>query len=195
MSLRLALAASLLPLFCVADVASADDHTEAQATEEVKIRDVTLAVPTTWTQKPPSNRLRLAEFDVPSGDGEETDTQVVVSFFGGGGGGIGANVTRWIGQFDADGREVSLVEGSSPQGKYTFLDLTGTMRKSVGPPFLRKYELIEDARSVAIILTVEGTGNYFLKLAGPRATVDANADALLASFGADRDSEKPLDAE
>lgn len=189
----------LVLVFCfvaTATPAAADDSAGAGAkTETVAVGDLSLAVPATWTKRPPSNRLRLAEFDVPAADGEAGATQVVISFFGGGGGGVKANVNRWIGQFDAAGREVALVEGTSPQGDYTYLSVTGTFNKPVGPPIMRRTEPLPGARSVAVILAVEGRGNYFLKLAGPADTVDLHADALLASFGADRESETEVAAE
>ncbi|MBR9800471.1 hypothetical protein GYB59_01660 [bacterium] len=40
------------------------------------------------------------------------------------------------------------------------------------------------------MLNVEGKGNYFLKLVGPKATVEAAADAFRKSFGANPESEK-----
>ena len=43
---------------------------------------------------------------------------------------------------------------------------------------------------LAVMLTVENRGNYFLKLVGPAKTVAAAEAAFRNSFGAKADSEK-----
>ena len=160
------------------------------AGEKVKIRDITLSVPKEWKQKPPSNRLRLAQFDVPAAEEGADPAELVVYSFGGDGGEISANITRWIGQFKKEGRQVKLTEGSSDQGKYVLVDIRGTYKQPIGPPILRKTKLVKDARMLAVILQVDGKGNYFLKMAGNEKTVSKQAKALRDSYGADADNEK-----
>ena len=80
-----------------------------------------------------------------------------------------------------------MTQGESKQGKYIIVDMTGTYNRSVGPPFRRQTEAVEGYRVINVMLSVtEGRGgNYFLKLSGPKATVEAVAEELRASFGGD----------
>lgn len=160
-------------------------------TEPVKLQDITLAVPKTWKQSPPANRLRLGQFEIPATKDDKDSGELVVSFFGGGGGGADANIERWIGQFQPQGREVKITRGTSKQGEYIVVDLSGTYNKPVGPPIRRKTVAMPDARMIAVILAVEGKGNYFLKFTGPKKTISANAEDIRHSFGGDAKSEKP----
>lgn len=172
--------------------ALAEDAGNAPA-RTVKVKDITLEVPAGWKQSPASNKLRLAQFDIPPVEGDKESAELVISSFGGGGGGIEANVRRWIDQFEADGRKAKLTTGKSPQGEYVLVDLQGTYKMPVGPPFLRQTKPMPGARMLSVILQVEKSGNYFLKLTGPEATVSSQADALRASFGANAKEEKPYE--
>ena len=157
-----------LPAVMAVPASAAD---EAAATSEIKVGDLTLTVPKSWKQTEPSSRLRLAQFSVPTADGEQTPTDVVVFCFGGSGGGADANIRRWIGQFDAEGRKVKVSSGKSKHGPYIFVDLDGTWKMPVGPPVLRRTKPVADARMQAVILAVEGKGIYFLRLTVSRKSV------------------------
>ncbi|QDT64507.1 hypothetical protein [Calycomorphotria hydatis] len=162
----------------------------AEEPAPVEIGDITLKVPASWESEEPSNRLRLAQFVIPSAEGVEEPTELVISFFGGGGGGIDANITRWIGQFSNEGRQVKVTKGTSDQGTYYLADLKGTYNKSIGPPFLRKTQAMPGSQMIAVILQVEGKGNYFLKLVGPAESVAPQIDKLRTAFGGDAESER-----
>ncbi|QDT37206.1 hypothetical protein [Stratiformator vulcanicus] len=157
---------------------------------EVKIQDIKLDVPESWEQQPPANRLRLAQFELPTTEGDEAKPELVISFFGGGAGGVDANIQRWIGQFAGEGRTAKVKKGSSEQGDYYLVDIAGTYNQSVGPPFLRQTKAVPGSRMIGVILQVKDTGNYFLKLTGPDESVAAAADDLRKSFGANADTEK-----
>lgn len=167
-------------------------NTAATGTREVKAGPLTLNVPDSWRQEPPSNRLRLAQFAIPAAEGDEEGAELVLS--GPFGGSAQANIQRWIGQFDADGRELKTTQGETEQGKYILVDLTGTYNKSIGPPIRRQTKPIPGSRMLAIMLMSKG-GNFFFKLAGPERTVTDAAAGLRASFGADaeKESEYTLD--
>lgn len=170
--------------------AGADD--KKSETREVKIDDIALIVPSHWKEQEPSSRLRKAQFEIPQVEGDSDPAELVVSFFEGSGGGIDANVQRWVNQFQSKERTAKLTEGTSKQGKYAFAEIAGTYNKPVGPPIRQQTKPMPGARMLGVILTVEGKGNYFLKLTGPEKTVAAAADAFRASFGADAKSEKEL---
>lgn len=172
---------------------AADDKTDDSAgkTREVKVESITLKISADWKQQPPANRLRLAQFDIPNAEGDEQPTEMVVSYFGGAGGGVDANITRWIGLFLTEGRKATVSKGTCKQGPYYFVDLRGTYKMPIGPPIQGKTQEMPNSRMLGVIL--EHEGNYFLKLAGPEKTVSAQEDALRASIGGDKKSEKPYE--
>ncbi|MCA9017301.1 MAG: hypothetical protein KDA77_18365 [Planctomycetaceae bacterium] len=183
------LALSLAIYACTVEAADKDEKTN-----EVKIQDITLKVPANWKSSPPSNNLRLAQFEIPAVEGDKEPAELVISSFGGTGGGVSANITRWIGQFAAGkDRVVKVTQGDSKDGKYVFADISGTYNKSIGPPFLRKTEAVPDSRMLGVILAVEGKAYYFLKLTGPKKTVSSIVDEFRASFGANAKDEKPFE--
>ncbi|MFQ5732989.1 MAG: hypothetical protein ACE5KM_13695 [Planctomycetaceae bacterium] len=173
-------------------VVSADKTAEPK-TREVKVDALKLTVPVAWKQMKPSNRLRKAQFEVPAVKGDAGNVDLVIYEFSGGGGGVGANITRWIKQFQAKGRKAKITRGEAPQGRYVFVDITGTYNKPIGPPIRRMTKALPDARMLAVILVVTKARKvYYLKFAGGAKTVSANAAAIRASFGADASKEKEL---
>ena len=157
---------------------------------EVKAGDITLTVPATWKSSKPTNRLRLAQFTIPAVGGDTDPGELVIYFFGGSGGGIDANLQRWIDSFQPKGRIVRTLEGTSKQGKYVLVDVKGTYNKPVGPPVQRQTKPAPGSRMLAVVLNVEGKGNYFLKLTGEEKTITAINKVLRTSFGASIDKEK-----
>ncbi|MEX0704579.1 MAG: hypothetical protein WD069_20940 [Planctomycetales bacterium] len=161
---------------------------EDVVTKQVKVQDVTLTVPDSWRQTEPASRLRLAQFEVPPVMGDKEQTELVVFSFPGGGGGVDENIQRWVDQFEAEGREVKLTQAKSPQGEYYFADIQGTYQMPVGPPIQRQTKRLEGARMFGLILKTD-KGVYYLRMAGPRYTVSAQADALRKAIGASQGEE------
>jgi gluconolactonase len=157
---------------------------------KVKAGDITLTLPASWKSSKPTSRLRLAQFTIPAVGGDKEPAELVVYFFGGSGGGVDANLQRWINQFQAKGRVVRTMEGMSKQGKYVLADVRGTYNKPIGPPVQRQTKLTPGSRMLAVVLHVEGKGNYFLKLTGSEKTITAVNKVLRTSFGASIDKEK-----
>ncbi|QDT31870.1 hypothetical protein [Thalassoglobus polymorphus] len=172
-----------------------DAAKEAKTVEtvEVKASDLTLAIPKTWKQQQPSNNLRLAQFVVPAAKEGGEPAELVIS--GPFGGSAAQNIQRWIGQFRQEGRQIKMTQGESKHGKYILVDLTGTYNRSIGPPFQRKSEAVENYRVINVMLAApEGrTGSYFLKLTGEKATVEAAEEQIRAVFGANMKDEKPYE--
>lgn len=171
-------------------IAAADDQKADAKTTKVTAGDITLNIPEAWKKKEkPSSQLRAAEIEVPAAKDDKDNGEIVVFYFGpGGAGGIDANVTRWIGQFEEDGRKVRSFTGKSDQGKYTLVDLTGTYKKPIGPPIQMKSETKTGWRMIGVILETE-KGPYFLKLDGPAKTIAAVEADYRKSFGGDAKSE------
>jgi len=159
--------------------------------KEAKVGDLSLKTTANSKRSEPTSRLRLAQFEIPEAEGDKEPAELAIFSFGAGGG-VQANIDRWVSQFYADGRNSKVASGTSDVGRYVIVDVTGTYKKPVGPPVLRKTEAMKDARMLAVILAVEGKGNYFLKMTGGNATVSAAAKDFRSSFGGDAAKEKAL---
>ena len=175
----LALSASLV---CTIS-ALADDA----KTVEVAVESITLKVPGDWKQEKPTSSLRKAQFSIPAAEGDKENAELAI--FPPLGGTPEANIVRWIGQFQDDGREAKMTQGESAQGKYIFVDVKGTYKKPIGPPVAQKSEPAPGYRMYGVIFTANEGGNYFFKLTGPDKTVEAQKDALRTSFGGKAEGE------
>jgi len=161
----------------------ADDETT-----EFKAQGLVLQIPKTWKEKPASNNLRLAQFEIPAVEGDLEPAELVV--FPPFGGTISENIKRWVGQFQNEGLRADFTKGKVAQGTYVLADLSGTFNKPDGPPIMRKTKPAPDYRMLSVMLTTEKEGNYFLKLTGPEKTVKAATEAFRKSFGADSTKEE-----
>jgi hypothetical protein len=185
MPLRLMFAFAVSLSFCSALVAD-----EAK-TVEVKAGELKLTVPEKWESKPPSNNLRLAQFNVAAAEGDSAGAEVVV--FPPFGGSNAQNIQRWVGQFDSEGREMKMFQGKVEQGEYIVVELKGTYKKPIGPPIQQKTEATPGSKMLAVIFKSKAGGNYFLRLTGPEKTVDAAAPAFRSSFGGDAAKEEKFE--
>ena len=177
----------LLALALMPALVAADD--KAVTTKPAKAGDLEIAVPEGWKKKQPKSQMRLVEYEVPAREGDKTPGEFVILHFGGQGGGLEDNITRWVGQTEPEGRKVKLLTGKCPQGEYTMVDVTGTYKKSVGPPVLQKTQRMEGWRVINVYLNCEG-GPYFFKIDGPAKTVESELAGLRATFGGDAKTEK-----
>jgi len=189
-----------LATLTVSIVAQADDKTGDKPARKTEIKTVEveikgglkLNVPETWKQSKPSSRLRLAQFTIPKLKGDAEDGELALFNFGAGGG-AKANIDRWVGQFQANEREVKVKEGALETGRYFFVEISGTYNKPIGPPIARQTKAAPGSRMLGVILGIEDKGIYFFKMTGPDKTVAAQASALKKSFGADAKKEKEVD--
>lgn len=184
----------VLPMLTAAVTAEDAAKPAAPALEmvEVEAGDLKLSVPKIWRQEQPSNKLRLAQFSIRGTGGDQDSSEFVVSPPVGGT--REANVTRWIDQFQKEGREVVMSVGKCPQGEYLYIEISGTYKLPVGPLFARKFEDTPGYRMHGLILSAtkdgQPAGNYYLKLVGPLNTVKAYSDSFRASVGADKATEE-----
>ncbi len=160
---------------------------------DVKVNDITLSVPKIWKKTEVTSSMRKGQFTVPAAEGEKVAGELVIFHFGAGGaGGVAANVNRWISQFAEEGRSQKAFQGTSREGRYMLLDVTGTYNKPVGAPRLGKTEVTPGSRMLAVIIDVKDKGPYFLKMTGSEKTIEAAAKDFRKSFGAKSDEEKEL---
>jgi len=163
----------------------------AAKTREVKMRFLTLDVPESWKQRESSSDMRLGELEIPPAEGDKESAELIVYYFGAqGAGSRKANIDRWIGQFEVEGRQSKVLGGKARAGEYSLIDVTGTYQKPVGPPVARKTAPMSGARMLAVILTTKD-GDVYLKLTGPAKTVARAAVDLRRAIGADPAAEKP----
>jgi hypothetical protein len=136
---------------------------------------LSLTAPANWTKKDPTNRIVEAEFAVPPAKGDETPGRLTAM---GAGGTVEQNVDRWVKQFVGPGgappkpqRDKATVGGAEIE----VVDLSGTYKDSPGGPFAGGKEIMrENYRMLGAIIQTKDRGSYFLKLYGPKATIDEN---------------------
>lgn len=136
--------------------------------------------PEGWQPAKPATSMRLAEYVVPSPDGEAAVLSIF-HFGPGGGGGVEANVTRWVGQFDGGKAKAKRGEKDVNGMKVHTVDAAGTYNPGMaggGAPAK------DDHRMLGAIVESDA-GLYFFKLVGPKGVVDAQAskwDTFVGSF-------------
>ncbi|MFN0056752.1 MAG: hypothetical protein ACKV0T_31800 [Planctomycetales bacterium] len=176
------------------DVRSADEK-PATKTKSVAAGDLKLQLPESWKANPQVRDPRIFECVVPPAAEDKEPGEFVVFYFGqGGAGGVQANIQRWVGQFEEEGRKVKTFTGMSEQGKYTLVDLSGSYNKSVGPPIAKKSKRLPGWRVINVFIETE-SGPYFLKIDGPAKTIASIENDLRVAFGGNKESEKELKGE
>ncbi len=176
---------------CGLGIVWADDEPAETKLVDVKAGELVLSVPDAWKLGEPSSKFRLAQLEVPAAEGDSEAGEYVVFHFGkGGGGGVNANVTRWINQFESEGRTVKVYLGESEKGKYALVDVIGTYNKPIGPPIQMKSEKMPGARMLGVVLQDMAAGDYFIKFTGPEKTVEEATANFRKSFGGDAENEK-----
>ena len=146
------------------------------------------AAPSTWKEEAPTNQMRLAQFKLPSANGDSHDAELII--FKNAGGSVRDNVNRWKGQFTPPtGKsidDVAKVDEIKIGGhEATLLDIHGTYTYKMRPfdPNDRG-EKRPDYRMLAV--QFQGPKNlYHIRLVGPAKTVEhykAGFDEWLKNF-------------
>lgn len=141
--------------------------------------ELSLKAPDGWKSERPSSGMRVAQYQLPAAEGDAEAASLVVYYFGPGqGGSTNANIERWIGQMQQPGgqssKDSATTENTTVNGlKVTLLDVTGTytggdmggMGGGSAAGTKPDYRM-----RAAVIDTPKGA--YFIKLVGPKKTVD-----------------------
>ncbi len=166
------------------------DEAERVSTAEsdagiIELVGLTMDKPVSWAWQAPSLAFRTLQYSVPAPDGRGGAAELVFSVFRAGDGGpLQANIDRWIAQFrTAEGAAATPKQCELTVGKLTVhrIDLEGTykgMGAAAGRP---------DWAQLGAIVEAPG-GNVFIRLLGPRATVEAQHAAFEAMVASLRDS-------
>jgi len=140
---------------------------------------LTWTSPEGWTAEAPSSNMRRAQYRVP---GEAGDAECVVFYFGPGEGGDAmANALRWADQFtQPDGRssrELLATEEIDVNGIPVLLSsVTGTY--GGGMPMMGQQAQVLPDHMLLGAVAAGPDANWFFKLTGPEATVEANREAF-----------------
>lgn len=136
-----------------------------------------------WKSVKPKSRMLEYEIQVPRAADDKRDGRLTIM---GAGGSIEANVARWEGQFsqaDGSATKAKVTEESVEDMKVTMVDISGVYVETMGGPFSggKKVEN-PDFRVLAAIIATPESGNYFVKLIGPKATIGANEKAFVEAI-------------
>ena len=143
---------------------------------------LTWTMPSEWTNEPPSNVMRQAQYRVPGSGG---DGQCVVYYFGAGqGGGPEANAERWADQFQQpDGRssrEVLVTQQAEVAGMPVLMvEVSGTYKEG-GMMMTGGPETINPEYMLKAAIVQGPDANWFFKFTGPEATVRENTEQFQA---------------
>ncbi len=147
--------------------------------------ELTWTAPAGWVSVPPANNMRLAQYRVPSSGG---DAELVVFYFGPGqGGDPQSNAERWASQFIGEDGKPATASLKTRQLEsngvaITVVEARGTYQSGGmmgGTP--------ENKPGYALLGAIAAgpDSNWFFKLTGPEATVEAQRaafDELLRSL-------------
>jgi hypothetical protein len=135
-----------------------------------------------WTQRPAASSMRVAEFILPRAVDDKENGEAVIYYFGGQGGGVEENLERWMNQIEQPGgrasREVAKSTSMTVNGlKVTMVDVTGRYVAEVAPGSNERHNKPNYRLIAAVVETPNGP--YFLKVTGPRKTIDQWNAAIL----------------
>lgn len=148
---------------------------------EIEVAGVVLPVSDAWVQEVPSSTMRLAEFTLPSADGDAT--LAVFCFGTGQGGDIPSNITRWVGQFENEMTPGQPVEPEVTPQEVNGLTVTtvrcrGTYNPGGMGPFAPAPDPIDNAALYGIIIEGGPEGTVFIKTTGPRTAIEDHEEFL-----------------
>lgn len=158
-----------------------DPSVSAEATEGGFIAaGVQFTVPQGWVEETPASSMRLAQYSLP---GEAGPAELTVFCFGPGqGGSTQANIDRWVGQFSAEGgpAEPEITTSERDGLTITVVKVTGAFTPGSMGMMAPAQEPIADAALHGVIIEGGPQGAVFVKVTGPRTTIEAQAEALEA---------------
>lgn len=135
-----------------------------------KFGDAKFEVPAGWEEKPAGSSVLLGEFRIP---GDSGPARLTLSTAGGG---TASNMDRWKGQFqrgpsDPEPKESSLIiDGKTA----TLIEVHGTFNDTFsggGPK--------ADSELLGVAIPIDADHNYFIKMTGPKATIEAAREKFL----------------
>ena len=135
----------------------------------------------TWKSVKKKSNMIAAEMQIPKVGDDENNGRLT---FMAAGGSVEANITRWRGQFaqpdGSDTADKTKTEKLEISGQTVHMvDISGTFMDSPMGPRGAKIERA-NYRMLAAIVETTDHGKMFVKLYGPKTTIDKNADHFKA---------------
>lgn len=162
--------------------AASDEAAEKARTIALSRGRMELTAPKSWERRQPQTRIVEYEFAAKPVEGDKDEARITIM---GAGGGVEANIERWIGQFEqpdgtsskektkVDKRKIGDVEVHTVSITGTYKDRPG------GGPFTNTPVVKrENYRMLGAILVTENMEHYYIKMYGPKNTVDAQEKAF-----------------
>lgn len=135
--------------------------------EDVKVGDVTFALPASWSKTESPNRMAQAAVKLAGKNGAGDIVCLFFHFGPGQGGDVESNIPRWKGYFEGESK-MEREEVAVGAKKAPVVNLTGTY---IGSSFNRQ-PAKADQTMVAAVVPSAG-GDVFLRLVGPSKEVAA----------------------
>ncbi|MEJ7731360.1 MAG: hypothetical protein WKG00_19360 [Polyangiaceae bacterium] len=143
--------------------------------------------PPTWTLLPGAKAPKKATYKVPATGGDKEDAEVNVVFFGTGAeGDPERRFKEMFGQFDGDVGATARRESFEVHGwRVETVDAAGTFKMNltpeVGPKKRSPVQMVKkDHRLQAAVVRTPDRGNWFFRMTGPDATVQAATGSFRA---------------
>ncbi len=127
-----------------------------------------LKIPKAWKTEPPANNMRLSQASAPKHPDDEEDAEFTVTKASGG---VEANLARWAKTLFNDEQSLSnrRTLKTASEKEATLADYEGTYTAmSFGP---KKAEPKKNFKMLGAIVVAED-GEYFIRLTGPKQTVE-----------------------
>ncbi len=177
------IAVALLLLTCCTALYADDAKKKKKESTPVSLGDgaISMKAPGEWEVKKPRSRIVRYEFAAPVAKGDKIPGRVTIM---GAGGSIEDNVERWMRQFiQTDGKttkeHTKVTKKELAGGILHVVDITGTFMDKPGGPFTRTPAVKREGyRMLGAIIVTPKSGQYFVKLYGPKATIKSHAAAF-----------------
>jgi hypothetical protein len=170
--------AYLLSLIVLVGWTAAAEEKPAATPFSVGEGKVTFTAAEGWKKVEPKSRIVEAEFEIPAAKGDESPSRLTAM---GAGGDVEANIARWAGQFlaPAGGEVKPQIDKLTVDGaEVHIVSLAGTYKDSPGGPFAGGKTVNRENYRMLGAIAVTKSGNYFLKLYGPKGTIGENEKAF-----------------
>ena len=134
------------------------------------LANFTLKIPETWAEETASNSMRVTQFRLKN----DSEYEVVVSYFGNSENMVKANIERWKEQFAV---QESYTELELKNKNITGVKILGTFKLKTSPMAQEFTETPNYGTLAAILPSNEGP--YFLKLTAPAEVIEAETEVFI----------------
>ena len=155
-----------------------EDKKDKQPPVEVSVAEgnVKMLAPAAWKKIKPKINFIEAEFQIAPVEGDKNNGRLTVMAAGGS---VQQNIDRWIGQFKQSDGTTTKSKTKSEKMEVNgmpvhMVDISGNYMEGMGGPFGPKTERV-DYRMLGAIIETANDGRYFVKLYGPKKTIDKQA--------------------